>query len=201
MENAMAKILVLYYSSWGHMEQMAKSAAEGAKEAEVTIKRVKELVPEEIAKAAYYKLDQEAPIAEPLELENYDGIIFGISTRFGGMAAQLKNFFDQTGPLWVKGALVNKVATVMSSTATQHGGAELAILSTQATLQHHGMIIVPLSYAYPGQSGNDVVRGGSPYGMTTTSDTDGSRQPSAQELEGAKFQGKRLAEITIKLHG
>ena len=117
------------------------------------------------------------------------------------MAAQLKNFFDQTGPLWVKGALVNKVATVMSSTATQHGGAELAILSTQATLQHHGMIIVPLSYAYPGQSGNDVVRGGSPYGMTTTSDSDGSRQPSAQELEGAKFQGKRLAEITIKLHG
>ncbi len=112
------------------------------------------------------------------------------------MAAQLKNFLDQTGPLWIKGALVNKVATVMSSTATQHGGAELAILSTQATLQHHGMIIVPLSYAYQGQSGNDVVRGGSPYGMTTTSDADGSRQPSAQELEGAKFQGKRLAEIT-----
>jgi NAD(P)H dehydrogenase (quinone) len=199
----MAKILVLYYSSWGHMEQMAKAAAEGAKEAgaDVTIKRVPELVPEEVAKAAYYKLDQEAPIATPLELADYDGIIFGISTRFGGMAAQLKNFFDQTGPLWVKGALVNKVATVMSSTATQHGGAELAILSTQATLQHHGMIIVPLSYAYQGQSGNDVVRGGSPYGMTTTSDADGSRQPSAQELEGAKFQGKRLAEITTKLHG
>jgi NAD(P)H dehydrogenase (quinone) len=199
----MAKILVLYYSSWGHMEQMAKAAAEGAREAgaDVTIKRVPELVPEEVAKAAYYKLDQEAPIATPLELADYDGIIFGISTRFGGMAAQLKNFFDQTGPLWVKGALVNKVATVMSSTATQHGGAELAILSTQATLQHHGMIIVPLSYAYQGQSGNDVVRGGAPYGMTTTSDSDGSRQPSAQELEGAKFQGKRMAEITIKLHG
>ena len=199
----MAKILVLYYSSWGHMEQMAKSAAEGAKEAgaAVTIKRVKELVPEDVAKAAYYKLDQEAPIADPLELDQYDGFIFGISTRYGMMTSQLKNFLDQTGPLWAKGALVNKVATVMSSTATQHGGAELAILTTQASLQHHGLIIVPLSYAYPGQSGNDVVRGGAPYGMTTTSDSDGSRQPSAQELEGAKFQGKRLAEITIKLHG
>lgn len=199
----MAKILVLYYSSWGHMEQMAKAAAEGAREAgaEVTIKRVKELVPEDVAKAAYYKLDQEAPIADPLELENYDGFIFGVSTRFGLMTSQLKNYFDQTGPLWAKGALVNKVATVMSSTATQHGGAELAILTTQASIQHHGMIIVPLSYAYPGQSGNDVVRGGSPYGMTTSTNSDGSRQPSEQELEGAKFQGKRLAEITIKLHG
>jgi NAD(P)H dehydrogenase (quinone) len=202
-ETPMAKILVLYYSSWGHMEQMAKSAAEGAREAgaTVTIKRVKELVPEEVAKAAYYKLDQEAPIAEPLELENYDGFIFGVSTRYGMMTSQLKNFLDQTGPLWAKGALVNKVATVMSSTATQHGGAELAILTAQASLQHHGIIIVPLSYAYQGQMGNDVVRGGSPYGMTTTSNSDGSRQPTEQELDGAKFQGKRLAEITIKLHG
>jgi NAD(P)H dehydrogenase (quinone) len=199
----MAKILVLYYSSWGHMEQMAKAAAEGAREAgaTVTIKRAPELVPEEVAKAAYYKLNQDAPIANPLELADYDGIILGASTRYGAMAAQLKNFIDQTGPLWAKGALVNKVATVMVSTATQHGGAELAILTSQASLQHHGMIIVPLSYAYQGQSGNDVVRGGAPYGMTTTSDTDGSRQPSAQELEGAKFQGKRMAEITIKLHG
>ncbi len=199
----MAKILVLYYSSWGHMEQLAKSAAEGAKEAgaDVTIKRVKELVPEDVAKAAYYKLDQDAPIADPLELDQYDGIILGVSTRFGGMAAQIKNFMDQTGPLWAKGALVNKVATVMSSTATQHGGAEMAIVGAQVLLQHHGMIIVPLSYAYEGQSGNDVVRGGSPYGMTTTSNTDGSRQPSEQELEGAKFQGKRMAEITAKLHG
>jgi NAD(P)H dehydrogenase (quinone) len=202
-ETPMAKILVLYYSSWGHMEQMAKAAAEGAREAgaTVTIKRVKELVPEEVAKAAYYKLDQEAPIADPLELENYDGFIFGISTRYGLMTSQLKNFLDQTGPLWAKGALVNKVATVMSSTATQHGGAELAILTTQASLQHHGLIIVPLSYAYQGQMGNDVVRGGAPYGMTTTSGSDGARQPSEQELEGAKFQGKRLAEITTKLHG
>ncbi|UVK45081.1 NAD(P)H:quinone oxidoreductase type IV [Mesorhizobium sp. AR07] len=199
----MAKVLVLYYSSWGHMEQMSKAAAEGAREAgaEVTLKRVAELVPEAVAKAAYYKLDQEAAIADPLELANYDAIIVGASTRYGMMCAQLKNFFDQTGPLWVKGALVNKIGSVMSSTATQHGGAELTLITTQALLQHHGMIIVPLSYAYQAQMGNDVVRGGAPYGMTTTSDGDGSRQPSAQELEGAKFQGKRVAEIAAKLHG
>jgi NAD(P)H dehydrogenase (quinone) len=199
----MAKVLVLYYSSWGHMEQMAKAAAEGARQAgaEVTIKRVAELVPTEVAKAAHYKLDQDAAIADPLELENYDAIIVGASTRFGAMAAQLKNFFDQTGPLWARGALLNKVGSVMASTATQHGGAEIALISTQIHLQHHGMIIVPLSYAYQGQMGNDVVRGGSPYGMTTTSDGDGSRQPSAQELEGATFQGKRVAEIAIKMHG
>lgn len=199
----MAKVLVLYYSSWGHMEQMAKAAAEGAREAgaDVTVKRVPELVPLEVAKAAHYKLDQKAPIAEPLELADYDAIIFGASTRFGAMASQLKNFLDQTGPLWAKGALVNKVASVMASTATQHGGAEVALISTQASLQHHGMIIVPLSYAYQGQMGNDVVRGGAPYGMTTTTEGDGSRQPSAQELEGARFQGKRVAEIAAKLHG
>ena len=199
----MAKILVLYYSSWGHMEAMAKAAAEGAREAgaTVTMKRAPELVPEAVAKAAYYKLDQEAAVADPLELADYDGIILGISTRYGAMSAQMKNLLDQTGPLWAKGALVNKVATVMASTATQHGGAELSIVQAQWSLQHHGMIIVPLSYAYQGQSGNDVVRGGSPYGMTTTSNTDGSRMPSEQELEGATFQGKRMAEIAIKLHG
>lgn len=199
----MAKVLVLYYSSWGHMEQMAKAAAEGAREAgaDVTIKRVPELVPEAVAKAAYYKLDQDAPIADPLELENYDAIILGTATRYGAMAAQMKNFLDQTGPLWAKGALLNKVGSVMVSTATQHGGAELALINAQVLMQHHGMIIVPLSYAYQGQMGNDVVRGGAPYGMTTTADGDGSRQPSAQELEGARFQGKRVAEITAKLHG
>ncbi|MBR2686824.1 MAG: NAD(P)H:quinone oxidoreductase type IV [Aquamicrobium sp.] len=199
----MAKVLVLYYSSWGHMEQMAKAAAEGAREAgaDVTIKRVPELVPEGVAKAAYYKLDQEAPIADPLELENYDAIILGTATRYGAMAAQMKNFLDQTGPLWARGALLNKVGSVMVSTATQHGGAELALINAQVVMQHHGMIIVPLSYAYQGQMGNDVVRGGAPYGMTTTADGDGSRQPSAQELEGARFQGKRVAEITAKLLG
>lgn len=199
----MAKVLVLYYSSWGHMEAMAKAAAEGARQAgaDVTIKRVPELVPEEVAKAAHYKLDQEAPIADPLELENYDAIIFGVSTRYGMMASQIKNFLDQTGPLWAKGALVNKVASVMASTATQHGGQEIALLTTQAALQHHGMIIVPLSYAYQGQMGVDMIRGGAPYGMTTLSGGDGSRMPSEQELEGATFQGKRVAEITAKLHG
>ncbi|MEO9613146.1 MAG: NAD(P)H:quinone oxidoreductase [Nitratireductor sp.] len=199
----MTKILVLYYSSWGHMEAMAKAAAEGARDAgvDVTVKRVPELVPEDVAKAAHYKLDQDAPIAEPSELADYDGIIFGISTRYGAMAAQMKNFLDQTGSLWAKGALIDKLASVMSSTATQHGGAEFALISAQVSLQHHGMIIVPLSYAYEGQSGNDVVRGGAPYGMTTTSNTDGSRMPSKQELEGARFQGKRVAELTARLHG
>jgi NAD(P)H dehydrogenase (quinone) len=199
----MTKVLVLYYSSWGHMEQMAKAAAEGVREAraDVTIKRVPELVPEAVAKAAHYKLDQEAEIADPAELENYDAIIIATATRFGTMASQMKNFLDQTGPLWARGALLNKVGSVMVSTATQHGGAELALINAQIHLQHHGMVIVPLSYAYQGQMGNDVVRGGAPYGMTTTSDGDGSRQPSAQELEGARFQGKRVAEIAIRLRG
>jgi NAD(P)H dehydrogenase (quinone) len=202
-EKTMAKVLVLYYSSFGHMEQMARAAAEGARAAgaDVSLKRVPELVPEALARASHYKLDQPAEIATPAELETYDAIIVGSATRYGAVASQMKNFLDQTGPLWARGALLNKVGSVMVSTATQHGGAELALLSTQASLQHHGMIIVPLSYAYQGQMGNDVVRGGAPYGMTTTSDGDGSRQPSAQELEGAHFQGKRVAEIAIKLHG
>ncbi|MDM7851813.1 NAD(P)H:quinone oxidoreductase type IV [Pseudochrobactrum kiredjianiae] len=199
----MAKVLVLYYSAYGHMEQMAKAAAEGAREAgaQVDIKRVAELVPAEVAKASGFKLDQEAEIATPADLENYDAIIVGVSSRFGIMSSQLKNFFDQTGGLWAKGALLNKVGSVMASSATQHGGQELALISTQWQLQHHGMIIVPLSYAFQGQLGNDVVRGGAPYGMTTTADGDGSRQPSEVELEGARFQGKRVAEIATKIHG
>ena len=199
----MAKVLVLYYSAYGHMEQMAKAAAEGAREAgaQVDIKRVAELVPAEVAKASGFKLDQDAEIATPADLENYDAIIVGVSSRFGTMSSQLKNFFDQTGGLWAKGALVNKIGSVMASSATQHGGQELALISTQWQLQHHGMIIVPLSYAYQGQLGNDVVRGGAPYGMTTTADGDGSRQPSEQELDGARFQGKRVAEIAAKVHG
>ncbi|HWD12099.1 MAG TPA: NAD(P)H:quinone oxidoreductase type IV [Pseudochrobactrum sp.] len=199
----MAKVLVLYYSAYGHMEQMAKAAAEGAREAgaQVDIKRVAELVPAEVAKASGFKLDQDAEIATPADLENYDAIIVGVSSRFGIMSSQLKNFFDQTGGLWAKGALVNKIGSVMASSATQHGGQELALISTQWQLQHHGMIIVPLSYAYQGQLGNDVVRGGAPYGMTTTADGDGSRQPSEQELDGARFQGKRVAEIAAKVHG
>lgn len=197
----MAKVLVLYYSSWGHMEAMANSAAEGARSAgaEVTVKRVPELAPESVAKAAHYKLDQAAPIAEPGELADYDAVIFGVPTRFGNMPAQMKQFLDQTGGLWAKGALVGKVGSVMTSTATQHGGQETTIITTQVVLQHHGMTIVPLSYAYAGQSGVDKLRGGSPYGATAITDSDGSRWPSEQELEGAAFQGKRVAEIAGKL--
>lgn len=199
----MAKILVLYYSSWGHMEAMAKAAAEGARAAgaDVTIKRVPELVPRSVAEEAHYKLDQEAPVADPMELPDYDGFIIGVPTRYGLMPSQMKNFLDQTGSLWAEGKLIDKTATIMSSTATQHGGAEMTLVTTQIPLQHHGMLIVPLSYAYEGQSGNDTVRGGAPYGMTTSSDSDGSRMPSEQELDGAKFQGKRLAEITARLVG
>lgn len=199
----MAKLLVLYYSSFGHMEAMANSAAEGARGAgaEVTVKRVPELVPEEVARNSHYKLDQPAPIAEPGELADYDAILLGVPTRFGNMPAQMKNFLDQTGGLWASGGLIDKVGSVMSSTSTQHGGAETTITTTQIVLQHHGMIIVPLGYGYQGQLGNDTVRGGSPYGMTTSTNGDGSRMPSEQELEGAAFQGKRVAEIAAKLCG
>jgi NAD(P)H dehydrogenase (quinone) len=182
---------------------MAYAAAEGVKSAGATVdvKRVPELVPEDVAKASYFKLDQTAPIAKPEELADYDAIIFGVSTRYGMMAAQLKNFLDQTGGLWAKGALINKVASVFSSTATQHGGQELAIITTQASLQHHGMIIVPLSYAWQGQMGVDQIRNGAPYGMTLLTGGDGSRMPSELDLEGVRFQGKRVAEIATKLHG
>ncbi len=199
----MTKILALYYSSWGHMEAMMEAAAAGAREAgaEVDIKRVPELVPEAVARASYYKLDQKAPVAEVGELANYDGFIIGTPTRFGNMCSQMKNFLDQTGGLWATGALINKTGTVIVSSATQHGGQETTLITTQIVLQHHGIIVVPLSYAYAGQSGVDTLRGGSPYGMTAMTDSDGSRWPSAQELEGATFQGKRFAEITAKLHG
>lgn len=199
----MTKILALYYSSYGHMEAMIKAAADGVREAgaDVTIMRVPELVPEELARSSGYKMDQDAPVASPADLEHYDGFIFGISTRYGMMSSQMKNFLDQTGGLWAQGKLIDKTATVMVSSATQHGGAEIALASTQLVLQHHGMIIVPLSYAYQDQMGVDVVRGGAPYGMTTMADGDGSRLPSEQELDGARFQGKRLAQITAKLKG
>ncbi len=197
----MTRILVLYYSSWGHMEAMAEAAAAGVREAgaEAVVKRVPELVPEDVARAARYKLDQAAPVARPEELADYDGFIFGVPTRFGNMPAQMKNFLDQTGSLWADSKLIDKPASVMVSSATQHGGAEATLLSMQIVLQHHGMLIVPLSYAYAGQSGNDVVRGGAPYGMTTTADSDGSRLPSEQELDGARFQGHRTASIALRL--
>jgi NAD(P)H dehydrogenase (quinone) len=197
----MAKVLVLYYSAWGHMEQMAYAAAEGAKAggADVTVKRVPELVPEDVAKSMHYKLDQKAPIAKPEELADYDAIIIGSGTRYGNMTAQMKNFIDQTGALWMKGALVGKVGAAMTSTATQHGGQESTILSIHTVLLHHGMVIVGLPYAYQGQMGHDVIRGGSPYGASTVTGGDGSRQPSEQDLEGARYQGKHVAEIAAKL--
>lgn len=199
----MAKVLVLYYSSWGHMEQMANAAAEGAAAAgaTVTVKRVPELVPEELAKQFYYKLDQAAPIADPNELADYDAVIFGTPTRYGSMAAQMKNFIDQTGGLWMKGALVGKVGSVMASSATQHGGQESTILSFHTVLLHQGMVIVGLPYAFQGQMGVDEVKGGTPYGATTIAAGDGSRQPSAVELDGARFQGRHVAEIAAKLAG
>ena len=197
----MTKVLVLYYSAWGHMEQMAYAAAEGAREtgADVVVKRVPELVPEDVAKSMHYKLDQKAPIAKPEELADYDAIIFGSGTRFGNMTAQLKNFLDQTGSLWMKGALVGKVGAAMTSSATQHGGQESTILSMHTVLLHHGMVIVGLPYAYQGQMGVDEIRGGSPYGASTVTAGDGTRQPASHELDGARFQGKHVAAIAAKL--
>jgi NAD(P)H dehydrogenase (quinone) len=197
----MTKILVLYYSSYGHIETMAGAVAEGAREAgaHVTIKRVPELVPEAVAKAGHFKLDQAAPIADPSELADYDAIIIGTGTRFGNMTAQMKNFLDQTGPLWMKGALVGKVGSVFTSSATQHGGQESTILSTHTVLLHQGMIIVGLPYAFQGQMGVKEVMGNSPYGASTITDGDGSRMPSAIELEGARFQGRHVAGIAAKL--
>ena len=197
----MTKVLVLYYSAWGHMEAMAYAAAEGAKEAGATVhvKRVPELVPADTAKSMHYKMDQKAEIATVDELPNYDAIIFATGTRYGMMTAQMKNFIDQTGGLWAKGALVGKVGSAMTSAATQHGGQEATILSFHTVLLHHGMVLVGLPYAYAGQMGHDEIRGGSPYGASMTTGGDGSRQPSKQDLEAAHYQGKHVAGIAAKL--
>ncbi|GLS45536.1 NAD(P)H:quinone oxidoreductase [Methylobacterium brachythecii] len=197
----MAKVLVLYYSSWGHVEALANAAAEGAREtgAEVTVKRVPELVPDEVARQSHYKLDQAAPIATPNELADYDAIIFGTPTRYGNMAAQMKQFLDQTGGLWMQGKLVGKVGSVFASTGSQHGGQETTITSFHTVLLHHGMVIVGLPYAFQGQMGVEEVKGGTPYGATTIAGGDGSRQPSPVELDGARFQGKHVAGIAAKL--
>lgn len=199
----MTKVLVLYYSSYGHIELMASAVAEGVREAgaEAVIKRVPELVPEEVAKASGFKLDQAAPVATVAELADYDAIILGVPTRFGNMPAQMKNFLDQTGGLWMKGALVGKAGSVFTSTATQHGGQESTILSTHTVLLHHGMVIVGLPYSFQGQTTNSEITGGSPYGASTIANGDGSRQPSANELAGAKFQGRHVAGIAAKLKG
>jgi len=197
----MSKVLVLYYSSYGHIEKMAGAVAEGAREggAEVTIKRVPELVSEDVAKKSGFKLDQAAPVATVDELADYDAIILGVPTRFGNMPAQMKNFLDQTGGLWAKGKLVGKVGSVFTSTATQHGGQESTILSTHTVLLHHGMVIVGLPYSFQGQTKIDEVTGGSPYGASTIAGGDGSRQPSENELAGARFQGRHVATIAAKL--
>ena len=210
----MAKILVLYYSSYGHIETMAEAVAEGARSVPgtaVTIKRVPELMPEEVARKAGVKLDQKAPIAKPEEafahvpvattgqLPEADAIIFGTPTRFGNMAAQMRNFLDQTGGLWAKGALIGKVGSVFASSATQHGGQESTLLSTHITLLHQGFVVVGLPYSAQEQMTLSEISGGSPYGATTIAGGDGSRQPSENELKMARFQGKHVAEITAKL--
>lgn len=200
----MAKILVLYYSSYGHVERMAEAVAQGAREvqgAEVVIKRTPELVPEDVAKRSNFKLDQSAPIADPMELADYDAVLFGAPTRYGVMCSQMRNFIDQTGPLWVRGALVGKVGSGFTSTASQHGGQETTLTSLYASLMHLGMVCVGLPYSYPGLTNMDEITGGTPYGATTITRGDGSRQPSPNELEGASFQGRHVAEIAVRLWG
>tara|TARA_B100000674_G_scaffold2439_1_gene2095 strand:+ start:12088 stop:12690 length:603 start_codon:yes stop_codon:yes gene_type:complete len=199
-----AKVLVLYYSMYGHIETMANAVAEGARGVagtHVDVKRVPEIMPEDVAKSAGAKLDQAAPVATPAELADYDAIIFGVPTRFGNMASQMRNFLDQTGGLWAEGKLIGKVGSVFASTATQHGGQETTITSTHITLMHHGMVIAGVPYSCPELSNMDEITGGTPYGATTLAGGDGSRQPSANELAIAKFQGKHVAELAAKLAG
>ncbi len=195
------QVLVLYYSSYGHIETMAGAIAEGARSAgaDVTIKRVPELVPDEVARKSGYKVDQSAPLAAVSELPEYDAIIFGTPTRFGNMAAQMKNFIDQTGGLWVQGKLVGKVGSVFTSTGSQHGGQETTILTFLPPLLHLGFVIVGLPYSFQGQMGVTEVMGNSPYGASTIAGSDGRRQPSSIELEGARYQGRHVAEIAAKL--
>ena len=198
----MTKVLVLYYSSYGHIEKMATAVAEGARtvaDTEVSVKRVPETVSPEVAKASHFKLDQPAPIATVEELADYDAIIFGVPTRYGNMAGQMRTFLDQTGSLWMKGALIGKVGSVFASSATQHGGQETTIISTHFSLLHHGMVIVGLPYSCQEQMTLAEITGGSPYGASTIAGGDGSRQPSENELKMARFQGRHVAEIAGKL--
>ncbi len=199
----MAKVLVLYYSSYGHIEQMAEAIAEGARiaGAEVDIRRVPETAPEQVARNAHFKLDQAAPIATVADLENYDAIVVGTGTRFGRMSSQMATFFDQAGGLWAKGALHGKVGAAFTSTATQHGGQETTLFSILTNLLHFGMTIVGLDYGHTGQMDNSEIVGGAPYGATTVAGGDGSRQPSEIDLEGARYLGGRVASTAIKLFG
>jgi NAD(P)H dehydrogenase (quinone) len=199
----MAKVLVLYYSTYGHIETMAGAIAEGARAAgaQVDIKRVPETVPEEIAKKGHFKLDQAAPVASVEDLANYDAIVIGTGTRFGRMSSQMAAFLDQAGGLWARGALNGKVGAAFTSTGTQHGGQEVTLFSIITNLLHFGMTIVGLPYSFQGQMRHDEVVGGSPYGATTIAGSDGSRLPGETDLEGARFQGRHVAEITAKLIG
>ena len=200
----MPKILVLYHSTYGHVEAMAEAVAEGARSVEgavVDIKRVPELVPEEMARSSGYKLDQAAPIAKPEELADYDAVIIGAGTRYGTASSQMRNFLDQTGGIWMKGALVGKVGSAFTSTATQHGGQETTLIGLIQTLLHHGMLVAGLPYAFQGQMRIDEMTGGSPYGATTITGGDGARMPSETELDGARFQGRYVAETAKKLVG
>lgn len=199
----MAKVLVLYHSMYGHIETMAETVAEGARSvegADVVIKRVPETMPEQAFLNAGGKADQEAAVADPQELANYDAIIFGTPTRFGNMSGQMRNFLDQTGGLWAEGKLHGKVASVFASTGTG-GGQEQTITSFWTTLAHHGMVIVPLGYGIPEFFDISETNGGTPYGATTIAGGDGSRQPSEKEITIARFQGKHVAELAVKLHG
>jgi len=198
----MTQVLVLYYSMYGHVETLANAVAEGAGQVvdvKVSVKRVPELMPEKVARKAGAKLEQEAPVATVDELPNYDAIIFGTPTRFGNMCAQMRNFLDQTGGLWMKGSLVGKVGGVFTSTATQHGGQETTLISFHITLLHQGMVIVGVPYVEKGLMRMDEISGGTPYGASTLAGADGSRQPSENELAIARFQGRHTTEIAKKL--
>ena len=197
----MARVLVLYYSMYGHVETMAGAVAEGARGAgaSVTVKRVAELVPREVLEKSGARLDQPAPEASPQELDQYDAIILGCPTRYGRMAAQMAQFWDQTGGLWARGALVGKVGSAFTSTASQHGGQETTLMAMHTMLFHQGMVLVGLPYTAAGQMTLDEITGGSPYGVTTIAGGKGQRQPSANELELARFQGRHVAEVAAKL--
>lgn len=199
----MSKVLVLYYSSYGHVETLAGAVAAGAREtgATVDVKRVPETAPPEVAEAAHFKLDQTAPIATIEDLPNYDAIIIGGPTRFGRMASQMAAFLDQAGGLWARGALNGKVGSAFNSTASQHGGQEMNLFSTITNFLHFGMVVVGLPYSFAGLTEMGEVTGGAPYGATTVAAPDGSRQPSENELAGARFQGRHVAEIANKLFG
>lgn len=198
----MTKVLVLYHSTYGHIEKMAEAVAEGARSingVEVDIRRVAETVPEELAIKSGYKIDQNAPLADINELENYDAIIVGAGTRFGTAAAQMRNFWDQTGGVWFQGKLVGKIGGAFTASATQHGGNETTLIGLIQTLMHHGMVVAGLPYAFQGQMTLDEISGGSPYGATTITGGDGSRQPSENELAGARHQGEYIARLATKL--